>query len=54
MTAQILAFPNRCSTPPPKTGYQIQFERVAELLCRRSGCSIEKARAALTQAIIAT
>lgn len=57
MTARIIKFPNSCTTPPPKTERQQRHERIAELLCERAkrkgiDCSIEKARAAFTQALI--
>ncbi|WP_447585853.1 hypothetical protein [Pseudoxanthomonas mexicana] len=54
MSANIILFPKSCSVPPPKTERQIRHERMAELLSKRAGCSIEKARAALTQAILST
>lgn len=52
MSAQIIPFPNRLVRIPQKTEYQVQFERVVDLLRVRAGCSMEKASAALTQAIL--
>lgn len=59
MSAQIIPFPGGCTVPPPKTKKQIRHERIAELLVNRAkreglDCSIEKARAALTQALLQT
>jgi len=57
MTAQVVRLPNNCSLPPPMTERQRRHERMAELIyerAQRNGveCSMEKARASLTQALL--
>lgn len=57
MTAQIIRFPKRAASSPPKSERQKRFDRMVELIMARAArkggeCTEEKARAALTQAIL--
>ncbi|MBE2211188.1 MAG: hypothetical protein IAE66_06235 [Xanthomonadaceae bacterium] len=57
MSAEIISFPKQLAVTPPKTERQKRFDRMVELLMARAArkenpCTEEKARAALTQAIL--